>query len=408
MALTDIQELFADIIDTPAKRRREVEEAGARAADLFANQRQRGGNTFGFGGSTLSAAIAQGIPQNTENVRRSLIGMGAEGLQTQGESLADQLRNMDLTDPAQQELAIQHVMQVDPGAGAALEDAYVRRDLERQQTEASLANRYQVNSRQFDNGVMFNQTARGDMTMVIPSTDDSPARTITDPELISLEYAKAEAAEAKTDTERTVAQQRLLAEAGALEARAEEAITRANTISTSLNMYDEAYDAISEGGAAPGVVARWTPSIFLDARTKEFKNIASRMGLAVISGVTFGALSEREMATAMSVAMPDDLNTPEEYMEWIDRRRKAERKIMQELINYAHWIRTEGRDISIMEQQDLYTAMRQAQESASPDPDVVSGAALEPGEPTQAQLDAYRRQIESNIASGNGDNNGPR
>ena len=52
--------------------------------------------------------------------------------------------------------------------------------------------------------------------------------------------------------------------------------------------------------------------------------------------------------------------------------------------------------------------MRQAQESASPDPDVVSGAALEPGEPTQAQLDAYRRQIESNIASGNGDNNGPR
>ncbi len=53
--------------------------------------------------------------------------------------------------------------------------------------------------------------------------------------------------------------------------------------------------------------------------------------------------------------------------------------------------------------------MRQQQESANPNPDVVSGAALETNdEPTQEQLDALRQQLDLESMLGNGDNNGQR
>ena len=63
--MLDIERIFRDVIDTPESRRLEVEAAGERARQAFAFQRQRGGPTFGYGGSTLAGQIASQIPQNT-------------------------------------------------------------------------------------------------------------------------------------------------------------------------------------------------------------------------------------------------------------------------------------------------------------------------------------------------------
>lgn len=148
----DIQEIFREIIDTPESRAREVAEAGERASNAFAFQRQRGGRTFGYGGSTLAGQIASDIPQNTENLRKTLIGLGASGLQTRGESLADELRGLDLTAPEGQQAAIQRVMQVDPAAGAALEDAYANREISRERFQYANAARYPVGRDSYKNG----------------------------------------------------------------------------------------------------------------------------------------------------------------------------------------------------------------------------------------------------------------
>lgn len=150
--MLNIEDIFREIIDTPATRARDVEEAGQRAANAFAFQRQRGGQTFGYGGSTLAGQIASDIPRNTENLRKTLIGLGASGLQTQGESLADELRGLDLTAPEGQQAAIQRVMQVDPAAGAALEDAYANRELNRERYQYANATRYPVGRDIYKNG----------------------------------------------------------------------------------------------------------------------------------------------------------------------------------------------------------------------------------------------------------------
>lgn len=391
----NIQELFEDIIDTPAKRRKEVEAAGLRARDLFTQANTAG--KLGFGGTLLSGQIASQIPQSTEAVRNSLIGMGAEGLKTDGERLADQLRRLDLTDGAQQREAIRLVQQVDPGRAAALEDAYVRREIERKEADANLANRYQVQSRTFDNGVMFNQTARGDMNMVIPATETSPARTIRDPEVIALEYAKAEAIEATTDQQREVARTRALAQATALETRANESINKANGIYNQVQLYDEALRLIEEEGATPDFISRWTPVVFQNPANIAFQNVANQLGLGVLGTVTFGALSAAELKVAMSTALPNFADK-EATKQWLIDKKRLQTKLMDELVKYANWTRSTGIDIALPEMAEAYTKQRQADKEAMTPPapgDIESGS--EGTDPTQEAIAAQAAQIQASL-----------
>ena len=97
--LNDISLAFDDIIDTPAKRRRQVEEASQQLRRRYA----QADRPF----SLLAGGIAGSIPGITENLRRALVGMGGTGFKTQGENIAEQLRGIDTTNPAGEQQAIQ-------------------------------------------------------------------------------------------------------------------------------------------------------------------------------------------------------------------------------------------------------------------------------------------------------------
>src|SRR5690606_38896059 len=61
-----------------------------------------------------------------------------------------------------------------------------------------------------------------------------------------------------------------------------------------------------DNGANVGVVDRFIPTV--KQATLEFENTAKRLGLDVISSVTFGALSEAELKLAMDTAVPKFAN----------------------------------------------------------------------------------------------------
>jgi hypothetical protein len=346
--LTDISLLFEDIIDTPAKRRREVERASMLAA-----QQMKSTRPF----SLLAQGIASGIPGQTEAIRQTAKSFGMDAFKTPGERLADQLRGVNTQTRAGQQEAIEMVRQVDPGKAYALQDAYARQERDSATRDAQLANRYQINSKIYSTGGMFNQTATGEVSFVVPATDSSQARTLTDPAAVAREIHLAEAAEAQTDLEQQAALAKARSAADAMQARTTSAIDQANSIKDRVILYDEALRQIEEEGATPGFLDRWTPSIFRSSADKVFTQIASQLGLQVIAGTTFGALSERELALAMETGMPS-FNTVEEYTDYLIRKRDAEQKLMREFVFYANYIRTEGYEMSAIEAQDVFNRTR--------------------------------------------------
>jgi len=346
--LTDISLLFEDIIDTPAKRRREVERASMLAAEQMKSTRPF---------SLLAQGIASGIPGQTEAIRQTAKSFGMDAFKTPGERLAEQLRGVNTQTRAGQQEAIEMVRQVDPGKAYALQDAYARQQMDTATRDAQLANRYQINSKIYSTGGMFNQTATGEVSFVVPATDSSPARTLTDPAAVAREIYLAEAAEAQTDLEQQTALAKARSAADAMQARVTSAIDQANTIKDNVVLYDEALRQIEEEGATPGFLDRWTPAVFRSAADKVFTQIASQLGLQVIAGTTFGALSERELALAMETGMPK-FTKVEEYKDYLIRKRDAEQKLMREFVFYANYLRTEGYEMSAIEAQDVFNRTR--------------------------------------------------
>jgi len=346
--LTDISLLFEDIIDTPAKRRREVERASMLAAEQMKSTRPF---------SLLAQGIASGIPGQTEAIRQTAKSFGMDAFKTPGERLAEQLRGVNTQTRAGQQEAIEMVRQVDPGKAYALQDAYARQQMDTATRDAQLANRYQINSKIYSTGGMFNQTATGEVSFVVPATDLSPARTLTDPAAVAREIYLAEAAEAQTDLEQQTALAKARSAADAMQARVTSAIDQANTIKDNVVLYDEALRQIEEEGATPGFLDRWTPAVFRSAADKVFTQIASQLGLQVIAGTTFGALSERELALAMETGMPK-FTKVEEYKDYLIRKRDAEQKLMREFVFYANYLRTEGYEMSAIEAQDVFNRTR--------------------------------------------------
>lgn len=377
--LTDISLLFEEIIDTPAKRRKEVEAAGIRAQERF----RQANRPF----SLLAGGIASGIPRQTENIRNTMKGFGFD-TRTGGERLSDKIKGVDLTQPGSQAEILRMIREVDPGKAAALEDMYAQRETDKSVRDAQLANRFQVNNRIFQNGVIFNQTARGDMSLVIPATDERPPVTLTDPAAIAREYAIAESLEAKSEVDQLAAVERARQASIAMQARATDAIDQANQLRTQLGLYDDALTQIREEGASPGWKNRWTPRFMQDPASLRFEQIANQLGLQVISGTTFGALSERELALAMRTGMPE-LNETQDYVVYLNDKKEATEKLMREMILYANWLRSEGYDIAFDEAQEAFSNTRShLREDEEIDLSSSAGVASLPIANTQAEIDA--------------------
>jgi len=139
--LREISENFDDILDTPISRRRQVDQA----ADEIRQRYAQAGRPF----SLLAGGIAGSIPGVTENLRRTLVGMGGTGFKTQGENLADQLRGIDTSTEAGQRQVVQIVAQVDPGRAEALKQFFDQKNLEKERRDFD-RQKFEFDQRKFE------------------------------------------------------------------------------------------------------------------------------------------------------------------------------------------------------------------------------------------------------------------
>lgn len=116
------------------------------------------------------------------------------------------------------------------------------------------------------------------------------------------------------------------------------AIESLTAVRKNMTNIDEAIAAI-DAGAKSGVIQSKFPSI--TAASVELDNIRSRMGLDVISGTTFGALSEGELKFALKSAVPDNMNE-KDLKAWLIKKKDAQQKLAQELENAAIYLGKPG------------------------------------------------------------------
>lgn len=118
----------------------------------------------------------------------------------------------------------------------------------------------------------------------------------------------------------------------------EKARTDLGAIRKNMTNIDEAIAAI-DAGAESGAIASRLPSI--TAASVELDNVRSRMGLDVISGTTFGALSAGELKFALDSAVPKNLN-PADLKAWLIKKKDAQQKLAQELEDAAIYLGKPG------------------------------------------------------------------
>jgi hypothetical protein len=117
---------------------------------------------------------------------------------------------------------------------------------------------------------------------------------------------------------------------------------------SALSTMDEAIAAL-DSGAKSGIVYNMLPNV--TEASASLSNAMNRMGLDVISSVTFGALSAPEMDLAMETAVPRGL-APDELRSWLVKKRDAQAKAREALMNAARYLTQPGNTLSgWMEQQ---------------------------------------------------------
>lgn len=120
--------------------------------------------------------------------------------------------------------------------------------------------------------------------------------------------------------------------------RAGELFKQVQQVRESLPNYDEAIAAI-DANAKTGKVMNLLPS-FRES-TLRFENAANQIGLKVIQGTTFGALSEAEMELAMQTGVPRNMEGPA-LRKWLVDKRNAEMKLANELEDAAIFFQRGG------------------------------------------------------------------
>ena len=96
---------------------------------------------------------------------------------------------------------------------------------------------------------------------------------------------------------------------------------------------------VDKEGAETGPLAARLPSF--RTATLELENMRRRLGLDVISAVTFGALSEAEMKMALSTALPTELDGPE-LVAWAKNKVNAQEKLKNYLEEQAIYLSKPG------------------------------------------------------------------
>ena len=95
-------------------------------------------------------------------------------------------------------------------------------------------------------------------------------------------------------------------------------------VRSNIGTIERAIELVEQEGANTGVIARNLPS--WNASTIELNNLQGQLTIDVIGAVTFGALSEGELALAMDIALPTGLDE-KELADWLRRKKTAQQKL---------------------------------------------------------------------------------
>lgn len=151
-----------------------------------------------------------------------------------------------------------------------------------------------------------------------------------------------------------------------------EAFDALNKVNRNIITIDEAVAAL-DAGAATGAVQRYLPNVTEASATLE--NAMNRLGLDVISSVTFGALSEGEMRLAMETAVPRNLGE-KALRSWLVDKKAAQEKAAEALTAAAIYLGTPGNTL----------ATWLASKNPRPD-DAASGQGSPPSQSTPEMVD---------------------
>ena len=90
-----------------------------------------------------------------------------------------------------------------------------------------------------------------------------------------------------------------------------------------------------ESGAKTGYFQQFLPNITQSAA--ELQNVRLRLGLDVVSSITFGALSEKELGLALDTGLPESMD--ETYLKkWVQDRIDAKKKLLTNLSEAAKFL----------------------------------------------------------------------
>ena len=308
----DISLAFDDIIDTPAKRRRQVEEASQQ----IRNRYDQSGHPF----SVLAGGIAGSIPGITENFRRGARDMGATAFQTPGEAMGQQLQGLNPNNPQDRDAILRTVSQSNPAGAAQLEAVWREQDLALKASQ----NRFPTDTERYKNGTTWTQTSNGG---VIVKGADGVLITGTEEISAAIEAGRKSDIDDARATAAATAEGRLAVE------QLDETASAVNMAMSQARQNDEFIRLIEQEGANGTLWATYTPEFLRNNATIEFNQLARQAGLDVIASVTFGALSKAELELAMDTAVPR-FTTNEAALNYFKRRKEAQLALARELAGY--------------------------------------------------------------------------
>lgn len=144
------------------------------------------------------------------------------------------------------------------------------------------------------------------------------------------------------------------------------------SIEGNIRNYAEGIRLVREEGANTGVIARKLPS--LKAASQKLDNLRNRLGLDVVGGTTFGALSEAELKMALDTGMPNNLQ-PSELASWFEERMLAQQKMADILDGAVQFLNTPGNtlaDLRAMQKEEKAARESQSSNASSNSPPAVT------------------------------------
>jgi|TARA_R110000737_G_scaffold104931_3_gene138018 hypothetical protein len=386
---SDISLAFDDIIDTPAKRRRQVDAASQQIRGRY----DQSGHPFAL----LAGGIAGSIPGITENVRRAGRDMGVRAFQTPGEAMGQQLQGLNPNNPQDRDAILRTVSQSNPAGAAQLESVWREQDMALRASQ----NRFPVDTERYSDGTTWTQTSNGGVIVkgadgvLITGTEEISA-AIAAGRQSDIDDAGAMAA-ARAEGERSIAQLALTSDA-------------VNMALSQARQNDDFIRLIEEEGASGTLWSKYTPEFLRDNATIEFNQLARQAGLDVIASVTFGALSKAELELAMDTAVPR-FTTNEAALNYFRRRKEAQLALAAELSGYLNFQRANpGKYANKYEYEQEWKETRQEIFDDRAEQRAAANAALrgqeaavtENSDPTGANDTAYQEFLRQNGGSPNG------